>query len=99
LKRNLKLRPASVNAAITAIDNFSRWLGLGAVKMKREDLPQEAPRALEPAEQGRYTRAAERCRRPKDTAIALLLLNTDSRMNDFEPRVSNRRFSALFQRR
>lgn len=82
LKRSMKLTPNSVNSALTAVDHFSQFLGLGRTKVKREDLPQESPRALSPEEQRRFARAAERCRRPKDTAIALLLLYTGIRIGE-----------------
>lgn len=82
VKRSLKLRPNSVNSALAAIDHFCQFLGLGKTKVKREDLPQETPRALSPAEQKRFLRAAERCRRPKDTAVAFLLLYTGIRIGE-----------------
>ena len=46
--------------------------------MRREDLPKEAPRALEPEEQKRFMRAVERCTSIRDRAIALLLFYTAS---------------------
>ncbi len=82
MKRHLKALPSSVNATITAIENFTKYVGLGRVKVKREQLPQQAPRALDRAEQQRLVRAAERTRRPKDTAIALLLLYTGMRIGE-----------------
>ena len=45
-------KPASVNltlaalAALAALDHFYRFLGLGPARVRREDLPQAAPRAL-----------------------------------------------------
>ena len=50
--------------------------------MRREDLPQEAPRALEPEEQKRFMRAAERCTSIRDRAIALLLFYTALRVGE-----------------
>src|SRR5271165_5551534 len=51
-------------------------LGLGRPNVRREDLPKEAPRALEPEEQKRFMRAVERCTSIRDRAIALLLFYT-----------------------
>ena len=82
LKRQLKMQPTSVNSALTAIDHFCEYLGLGRTKAKREDLPQVAPRALEPAEQRRFLAAAERCRRKKDQAVALLLFYSGIRIGE-----------------
>ena len=82
LKRTLKMQPTSVNSALTAIDSFYQYLGMEPVKVKREDLPQLAPRALSKEEQKRFVRAAERCRRPKDRAVALLLCYTGIRIGE-----------------
>lgn len=46
LKQKQKARPNSVNAALAATDHFYKFLGLSKTKVKREDLPTEAPRAL-----------------------------------------------------
>lgn len=82
LKRTLKMQPTSVNSALTAIDHFYQFLGLKKAKVKREDLPQLAPRALTKEEQKRFIRAAERCRRPKDKAVAFLLFYTGVRIGE-----------------
>ena len=82
LKRSLKMQPTSVNSALTAIDNFYQFLGMEPVKVKREDLPQLAPRGLSKDEQKRFVRAAERCRRAKDSAVALLLFYTGMRIGE-----------------
>jgi len=82
LKRSLKMQPTSVNSALTAIDHFYQFLGMEPAKVRREDLPQLAPRALSKDEQKRFVRAAERCRRAKDSAIALLLFYTGMRIGE-----------------
>jgi integrase/recombinase XerC len=82
LKRNLKSRPATVNAHLTAIDHFLQFLGAAPLKAAREDLPQEAPRALDEAEQKLFLRAAAGCRRSKDKAVALLLFFTGIRIGE-----------------
>jgi len=63
-------KPATVNAHLTAIDDFYRRRGLGSTVARREDLPNAAPRALSKKAQFRWLRAAERAS-PQDRAIAL----------------------------
>lgn len=82
LKRSLKMQPTSVNSALTAIDHFYQFLGMERVKVKREDLPQLAPRALTKEEQKRFIRAAERCKRAKDSAVAFLLFYSGMRIGE-----------------
>src|SRR5580704_1175437 len=59
LKKERKAKPASVNLMLAALDHLYLFLGLGRPKVRREDLPQEAPKALEPEAQKRYLRAVE----------------------------------------
>jgi len=82
LKKSCKAKPASVNLTLAALDNLYLFLGLGRANVRREDLPQEAPRALEPEEQKRFMRAAERCTSIRDRAIALLLFYTALRVGE-----------------
>ncbi len=53
-------KPATVNAHLTAIDDFYRRAGLGPATAKRADLPKAAPRALDKRAQLRWLRAADR---------------------------------------
>jgi site-specific recombinase XerD len=76
LKHQLKSSPQTVNAYLTAIDSFYRFLGLGKAKTNREELPQLAPQALTQKEQKDFLRAVERCSLARDRALAILLLNT-----------------------
>lgn len=62
-------KPATVNAHLTAVDDFYRRRGLGPAAAKREDLPNAAPRALSKKAQVRWLRAAEQAS-PRDRAIA-----------------------------
>lgn len=74
-KAHLKARrhaPASVNAVLAAVDHFYDQVGLGPAKVRREALPQAAPRALEPAEQRRFLRAVEQVASTRDRVIGLL---------------------------
>ncbi len=82
LKQEFKLLPASVNANLTAIDHFFQFLGASRTKIAREELPQEAPRALNKKEQQLFLREVARCRRSKDRAIAMLLLYSGIRISE-----------------
>ena len=82
LKQELKSRPATVNAYLTAIDHFFQFQGVVPGKVAREDLPQEAPRALSKEEQKRFLRSVVGCRRSKDRAVALLLFYTGIRIGE-----------------
>lgn len=82
LKQELKSSPATVNAYLTAIDHFFQFLGAKPGNIAREDLPQEAPRALTKDEQKRFLRAVAACRRSKDRAVALLLFYSGIRISE-----------------
>lgn len=82
LKLKIKSSPQTVNAYLTAIDSFFVFLGLGKAKTVRETLPQLAPQALTPKEQRDFFRAIERSKRPRDRALATLLLNTAIRIRE-----------------
>lgn len=82
LKVVRKRKPATVNSALAAIDNFYRFLQMSPVDVKREDLPQQAPRALTEDEQKRFLRAAERSPSIRDKAIASLLFYTGLRIGE-----------------
>lgn len=75
-------KPSSVNLALVAVDHFYRFLELPPPQVAREDLPAQAPRALEPPEQKRFLRAVERCSSARDRAIALLLFYTGLRISE-----------------
>jgi len=75
-------KPSSVNLALAAVDHFYRFLELPTPQVTREDLPAQAPRALEPPEQKRFLRAVERCASVRDRAIALLLFYTGLRISE-----------------
>jgi len=69
-----RLAPASVNLALAGLDHFYRFLRLGPPRVRREPLPALAPRALREGELRAFLRAAERRRRPRDSAIAGLMV-------------------------
>lgn len=64
-------QPSTVNAHLTAVDDFYRRCGLGPASARREDLPKAAPRALDQRAQLRWLRAAEQAP-PRDRALALV---------------------------
>jgi len=82
LKQELRSRPTTVNAYLTAIDHFFQFQGAAPVEVAREDLPQEAPQALSKEEQKRFLRAVAGCRRSKDRAVALLLFYSGIRIGE-----------------
>ncbi len=75
-------KPSSVNLTLAALDHFYRFLSLGPPRVDREDLPQQAPKALEQDEQVRFLRAVERSASVRDRAIALLLFYTGLRIGE-----------------
>jgi site-specific recombinase XerD len=84
-KRHLKgdrgWKPSSVNLALAAVDHFNRFLGLGPANVRREPLPQSAPRALSAEQQRALLRAAEAAR-PRNRAIVTVLLYTALRLHE-----------------
>jgi site-specific recombinase XerD len=82
LKTHGKVKPASVNLALAAIDHFYLFLGLDQPRVKREDLPAQSPRSLNPEEQKAFLRAVERTPSVRDQAIARLLCYTGLRLSE-----------------
>lgn len=85
-KSYLKTRrasPRTVNLSLAALDHCCHhYLGLPRPSVRREDLPAQAPRALDPAAIKRFLRAAERAGEVRDRAIVHLLLNTGLRLSE-----------------
>jgi site-specific recombinase XerD len=67
-----RLRPATINNTLAAIDDFYTRRGLGPATARREALPRRAPKALSNREVVRYLRAVEHCGSARDTVVALL---------------------------
>lgn len=80
--KDRRLSPASVNAALTAVDDLYRFVGLGAPRVRRERLPAAAPRALGEDELRALFRAAERRGRPRDRAVLALLALAGLRISE-----------------
>lgn len=75
-------RSNTVNAVLSAIDNFYLYKGLGSTKVKRHDLPAQAPRALEPDEQKRLLKEIQRCKSKRNRVLALVMLNCGLRISE-----------------
>ncbi|MBX9686259.1 MAG: tyrosine-type recombinase/integrase [Candidatus Obscuribacterales bacterium] len=82
LKQVDKSSPATVNAHLTAIDHYLQFLGSKAPEIPREDLPQEAPVALEKEEEYRLLRSVAACRRSMDRAVVLLMCHSGIRIGE-----------------
>jgi site-specific recombinase XerD len=67
-----KRKPATVNNALAAIDDFYTRTGLGPAAAQRVDLPSTAPRALDKRATLRWLRAVEACTSPRDRALAAI---------------------------
>jgi integrase/recombinase XerC len=68
----LKRRPATVNNALAAVDDFYLRRGLGPASVKRVEVPAGAPRALGARAQVRFLRAVQGCGSARDRALALV---------------------------
>ena len=83
LKTRQHAQPASVNLALAGLDHFyTRYLQMGNPRVEREELPNQAPRALSPEEQRRFLRAVKRQANTRDQAIGTLLFYTALRISE-----------------
>lgn len=82
LQAVLKRRPATVNGALAAVDDFYIRRGLGPAQALRVDLPDAAPRALDHRAQIRYLRAVDGCPSPRDQAVALVPFYAGARISE-----------------
>ena len=76
LKHVRRYAPISVNQALAALHTYCQFAGVSTPQVKREDMPNLAPRALEKDEQLRLLRAIEKLSgkwAPRDKAIAYTL--------------------------
>jgi Site-specific recombinase XerD len=64
-----KRKPSTINAHLSAVDDFYRRRGLGPAAAERADIPETAPRALDKRDQLRLLREADRAGL-RDKAIA-----------------------------
>jgi integrase/recombinase XerC len=72
----------TLNAVLASIDNFYLYSGLGPAKVKRQDLPNQAPRALEPDEYRRLQKVIAKCSSTRNRCIALIMLNCGLRISE-----------------
>jgi integrase/recombinase XerC len=82
LQAVLKRKPATVNNALAAVDDFYLRSGLGPAKAVRLDLPTAAPRALGTRAQTRYLRAVHASPSPRDQALALMPFYAGTRISE-----------------
>ena len=82
LQAVLKRKPATVNSALAAVDDFYIRRGLGPASALRIDLPEAAPRALGARAQVRYLRAVHACPSPRDQAVALVPFYAGARISE-----------------
>ncbi|GAA3164156.1 tyrosine-type recombinase/integrase [Nonomuraea roseoviolacea] len=71
-----------VNSALTALDDFCTRRGLGKANIGREDLPKNAPRALEERARIRWLRAVEAHLSPRNRCIALIPYYAGARISE-----------------
>lgn len=74
------LRPATVNAVLTALDHFYEHLRLGKAATGREPVPAAVRRALPPDAQHRLLRVVDEHDSARDRAVAYTLLFTGVRV-------------------
>jgi site-specific recombinase XerD len=82
VKTDVKAKPRSVNLALAAIDHFYLFLGMDQARVKREELPSQAPQSLKLEEQKAFLRAVERTPSLRNQAIATLLFYTALRLSE-----------------
>lgn len=76
-----KRKLTTVNAYLTAVDDFYRHLGLGPAVAKRQELAKTAPRALPDRARTRWLRAVERAA-ARDKALADCLYYAGMRIDE-----------------
>jgi len=86
------LKPSTINAHLAALDNFFQFIGLGATKLRRQDLPKQAPKGLEGDELRRLMKSIYRCESMRNKTIAVLMLYSGLRVSE----VANLNVSDVF---
>lgn len=73
----------TVNGSLTALDNyFVHWKGMPALKLRRQQLPEASPKALEPAELSRLLKVIAQCKSLRNQVIALVMLHCGLRISE-----------------
>lgn len=76
LRETRRLAASTLNAHLTALYHFYDYLGLGSVRLRRDEQPRGAPRPLSEDEQRRWLAAVRDLPRARDRAIGQLLLRS-----------------------
>ncbi len=82
LQAVLKRKPATVNNALAAVDDFYIRRSLGPANAVRVELPSTAPRALDKRAQLRYLRAVQARPSLRDQAVALVPFYAGARIGE-----------------
>ena len=72
----------TVNAALTAIDNFYLYLGMHPAKARRQELPKLAPRALSAEELRRFLKSVLQSGSLRNRALVSIMLNCGLRISE-----------------
>jgi integrase/recombinase XerC len=75
-------KASTVNATLAAVDNFYMYQGLGPAKTRRQELPKQAPRALDSAEQYRLLKALAKSTSLRNRTMAMLMLHCGLRISE-----------------
>lgn len=70
----------SVNAILGSLDNFHLYLGLGKAKVRRQDLPSSAPKALTKEEESRLMKTVMLSPSRRNSTIIILMLHAGLRI-------------------
>jgi integrase/recombinase XerD len=81
LQTTAKRKPTTINAHLTAVDDFYRRRGLGPTAAERAELPPTTPRALDKRDQLRLLREADRSPL-RDKAIAYTAFYAGTRISE-----------------
>lgn len=82
LRKEAKLKPATINSYLSAIDSFYDFLELGRSKIDRDELPEQALKILTLKEQKKFLKAIDDTTRVKDRAIASILFYTGMKLSE-----------------
>jgi site-specific recombinase XerD len=82
LRDSANCRVSTINAALTALENFYRYLGMGPPPIKRERLDFKPPRVLSEEEKAKILGVLDLCRSLKARAIVSLFLSTGIRIGE-----------------
>jgi integrase/recombinase XerC len=72
----------TVNAALASLDNFYLYKGLQPAKVRRQDLPAQAPKALEPDEQRRLLKVIAQSQSLRNRVLVLTMLHCGLRISE-----------------